>query len=119
MWLHGYISEQFRSMGVKEVEGTKDYFQILTLKSKVTATAGALTINNTTFEIGKDLVQVNGEDVLMNAPVKYSGYHPDTSDVKGKIMIINFGTGESSSFMDGWESLHQGRNWQRKKARLP
>src|SRR6478752_1117440 len=52
-----YISEKFRSFGLKEVPGTNDYFQIFDIKFKKAATNGGLTVNGKTYAITKELLE--------------------------------------------------------------
>ena len=102
-----YISEEFRSMGVKEVQGTTDYFQSFNIKLITPANNGAFAINDKKWEIGANLLQMKGEDISLEAPVVYAGYglknDLDKTDLKGKIVVVNMGANDSSSFMEGFE----------------
>lgn len=96
-----YIGEQFRSLGVKEVQGTTDYFQNFAIKMLTPTTTGSITINTTTYKLGNDLVQTNGGDITVTAPVVFAGYgmkaNVDNIDVKGKIVVVNMGENDSTS----------------------
>src|SRR4051794_15746497 len=46
-----YISEQFRSFGLKEMPGTNDYFQTFNIQMRKPATDGSLTVNGNTYKI--------------------------------------------------------------------
>ncbi|MCW3108312.1 MAG: putative aminopeptidase [Segetibacter sp.] len=101
-----YISDQFRKLGVKEVAGTKDYFQPFNITMLKPATTGTFTVNDKSFSLGKDLVQLKGKDFSANAPVVYAGHgmkeDVETMDIKGNIVITEMGANDSSSFMDGF-----------------
>jgi len=89
-----YISEQFRSIGIREVQGTTDYFQTFDMKTLLPPTKGSITINNLSYELGKDFVQSWGmADVSITAPVIFIGEETevdfDQIDVAGKIVIAN------------------------------
>ena len=95
-----YISEQFRSIGVKEVHGTTDYFQNFTIKTLLPTATGSITINTTKYQLGNDLIQANGDNITITAPVVYAGYgmqaEIDKIDVKGKIVVANKGENDST-----------------------
>jgi len=95
-----YISEQFRSIGVKEVPGTTDYFQNFEIKMLLPTTTGSITFNAGTYKLGIDLIQANGDDITVTAPVIYAGYgmqvDVDKIDVKGKIVVANRGENDST-----------------------
>ena len=100
-----YISETFRSFGLKEVPGTNDYFQTFDIKFKKAATNGGLTVNGNTYAITKELLEFIGDDVAITAPVVYAthGTGDDLNgiDVKGKIVITEPGSNDSASFRQG------------------
>lgn len=100
-----YISEQFRSFGVKEVPGTQDYFQTFDLKMIPPASSGSLVIGNKTFQLGKDLVQASGTALSVSAPVVFAGFGSAGDlaniDVRGKIVVTNMGENDASSARSG------------------
>lgn len=104
-----YISEEFRSFGLREVAGTKDYFQPFIIKMFAPSKTGTVTLNNKTFHAGDDFLQISGTDVSLTAPVVYAGFgikdDLDKRDVKGKIIAAEWGTAGSSSFYDGLDAL--------------
>src|SRR3954447_6658325 len=108
-----YISEAFRGMGLKEVPGTNDYFQTFNLRMKKAAIGGTLTVNGNTYDMMNKLLQVQGGDTVINAPVVYAKHGTEndlsTIDVKGKIVITETGTSDSNSFMDGFSMLESKR----------
>jgi Zn-dependent M28 family amino/carboxypeptidase len=108
-----YISEQFRSFGLKEVPGTNDYFQTFDIRMKNPATSGTLTVSGNTYEMINKLLQAKGGDITVNAPVVYAKHGTENDlnniDVKGKIVITEPGTSDSSSFMDGFYMLETKR----------
>lgn len=104
-----YISEEFRSMGLKECPGTTDYFQNFDIKMKTPATTGVLTVSNQSYNMGAEMLQINGEDMQISAPVVYAGFGNkedlDKLDVKGKIVVTNMGSSDSSGFTEGFELI--------------
>jgi hypothetical protein len=96
-----YIAEQFRSMGLKEVDGTRSYFQQFEIKAFVPG-QGAFTVNEKRYELGDNLLYLRGsEDVQLKAPVIFAGYGTEADfknlDVKGKIVITSMGLNDSTS----------------------
>jgi hypothetical protein len=101
-----YISGQFKSMGLKEMQGTTDYFQTFDIQMVTPANSGTFTVNATSFQLGIDLLQMQGEDISLNAPIEYVGYGNkedlDKADIKGKIIVSNIGLSDSTAFMDAF-----------------
>ena len=101
-----YISENFRTFGLKECIGANDYFQHLTIKMITPATTGTLMINDHSYSIGSDFIQINGSDTQVTAPVIFANFGSkedlDKLDIKGKIIVTNMGTSDTSSFMQGY-----------------
>jgi hypothetical protein len=95
-----YISELFRSFGLKEMAGTESYMQSFELKMISPATSGGLTVGNKTYHIGTDLLQARGSGLLLTAPVVFAGFGSPTDlanlDVKGKIVVVNMGESDST-----------------------
>ncbi len=90
-----YISEEYRSLGLKELPGTTDYYQNFEINNITTAKNGAITINGKAYNVGAVLTEVQGADVKLNAQVIYAGHgnkdELDKLDLKGKIVITDFG----------------------------
>jgi len=101
-----YISENFRTFGLKECIGANDYFQNLAIKMITPATTGTLMINDHAYSIGSDFIQINGSDTQVTAPVIFANFGSkedlDKLDIKGKIIVTNMGTSDTSSFMQGY-----------------
>jgi hypothetical protein len=95
-----YISEQFRSFGLKEVAGTDNYFQNFEIKMISPAASGSLTIGNKIYHIGDDLLQTRGSGLQLAAPVIFAGFGSAADlanlDVKGKIVVVNMGESDST-----------------------
>lgn len=108
-----YISEAFRSAGLKEVPGTNDYFQNFNLVMKKPATEGTLTANGNTFSLAQNLVQVKGRDTSIKAALVYAAYGTEADlkniDVKGKIAVTEPGENSSNTFMQGFNMLETKR----------
>jgi hypothetical protein len=73
------------------------------------ATAGTLTIDNHGYTIGSDILQLNGADMQLNAPVVYASFGNkddlDKVDVKGKIVVTNMGASDSSGFREAYQLI--------------
>lgn len=97
----GYISNQFKHIGVKTVAGAKGYFQPFTLTMRTPGTTGLVTIDNLTFKPGEDALQQQAEDLNLKAPLVYVGHIEPNAitnmDVKGKIVMVDMGVGDKAS----------------------
>ena len=104
-----YISEEFRSMNLKEVPGTKDYIQPFTIKMFTASNSGSLIVNNKTYDIGAGMLQLNGLDISLNAPIVYARFGMkedlDKINVSGKIVVIEWGATDSTSFSEGFDFI--------------
>lgn len=105
-----YIRDHFKKLGIKSPDSAKDYYQTFDLSLKTTATEGSLVINNQTLHIGKEISQIGGKDVKLQAPIIFAGFGNDDDldsiDVKGKIVVTNMGTGDSSSINQAISTIH-------------
>lgn len=85
-----YIAEQFRMSGLKEVPGSKDYFQVFEFPLKLAPTSGGLTIEQKKYELPDGFLQFSSKDIEASAEIVYAGYglekDLDPLDVKGKIV---------------------------------
>ncbi|HEY1112028.1 MAG TPA: M28 family peptidase [Chitinophagaceae bacterium] len=103
-----YISEQFRSFGLKPAPGAADYFQTFDLKMSKPAHSGGFTVGGTTYAFGEQLLPTGVEDVSLQAPVVYAGWGSkedfEKLDVKGAIVVTNMGRHDSSTFMEGYRA---------------
>ena len=83
-----YISEVFKSMGLKEVPGTTDYFQLFTINLFTPAKTGHFIVENKTYNMGEEIIPISGTDVSLNASIVYAGFglkeDLDKTDIKGK-----------------------------------
>jgi hypothetical protein len=95
-----YISEQFRSFGLKEMPGTTDYFQIFELPFIMAPTAGSFIVGDMIYYIGNDFLQVRGSSFQLTSPVVFAGFGSQAElanlDVKGKIVVVNMGENDST-----------------------
>jgi Peptidase family M28 len=95
-----YISEQFRSFGLKEMAGTENYFQNFEIKMIFPSSSGSLTVGNKSYYIGGDLLQTRGSGLQLTAPVVYAGFGSVADlanlDIKGKIVVVNMGENDST-----------------------
>lgn len=95
-----YISEAFRSFGLKEVTGINDYFQAFEIKFRKPAVAGSFMIAGNSFEMKRSLIALKGGDITITAPVIYAKHATESDlkdiDVKGKIVITDLGETDST-----------------------
>jgi len=96
-----YISEAYRSLGLKELPGCSDYFQNFELISFTPAKNGAITINGKAYDVGNAVTEIQGGDVKLNAQVIFAGHgmkdELDKLDLKGKIVIAEFGENDQTT----------------------
>jgi hypothetical protein len=101
-----YIAEMFRSAGLKEVPGTVDYFQNFDIKMAWPATFGSLAVKDKSYELNKQILELSGKDVSITAPIVYVHHATDKDlngrDLKGKIVLSDLGSSDSSTFMEGF-----------------
>jgi hypothetical protein len=106
-----YISEKFKSFNIKQPEGTRDYFQEFEIKMTKPAGGGSFKMNSINYNIGDKILQISGGDVSLNAPIVFAGYGSEKDlekiDVKGKIVVTNFGSNDSSSVYDGFATMDE------------
>jgi Peptidase family M28 len=95
-----FISEQFRSFGLKELTGTESYFQNFEIKMISPSANGSLSVGNKTYHIGADLLQTRGSGLQLTAPVVFASFGSAADlanlDVKGKIVVVNMGENDST-----------------------
>lgn len=93
-----YVSELFRSFGLKEVKETADYFQEFDMILAKSPDKGGFTVGENHFKLMENLLSYEGTDGTITAPVIYLGYGTENelekADVKGKIVITEFGLNE-------------------------
>ncbi|MBS1972930.1 MAG: M28 family peptidase [Bacteroidetes bacterium] len=117
-----YISEEFRAIGVKECKGAGDYFQPFSIKMVKYGKSGTLTVNDKTYKMGDDIIQVGGENIDLSAPVVYAGFgnkeELEKLDVKGKIVVTKMGNSDSSSLRESFEMMSAKRKLIQQKGGL-
>jgi hypothetical protein len=103
-----YISDQLKKAGAKPLPQAADYYQTFELKLLTLASTGSLVVGDHTFNIGKDLLQVDGPDISINAPIVYAGFGTgdelNRADVEGKIVVTRFGINDSSTVRAGFSN---------------
>ena len=108
-----YISEQFRSFSLKELEGTRDYFQTFELRFVRPTKNGQLSLNNITYKIGIDLLSSETADrngISVDGPLIYIGAGRqadiEKADVRGKIVVMELKMNDSTTFMQGFQTIN-------------
>jgi hypothetical protein len=114
-----YISEEFRSLGVKECKGTTDYFQTFDIKMVKPGKTGTLTVNDKTYKMGDDIIQIGGENMSISAPIVYAGFGTkeelEKLDIKGKIVVTKMGSNDSSKLMEAFGLMREKKKWVEEK----
>lgn len=117
-----YISEIFRSLQLKELPNTSDYFQKFDIKMVSPAKSGSLSIGDQAYQLGDDIFLLKGEDVNISAPTAYVGFGSkedfNKSDVKGKIVIADFGLEKNGTFRKGYSATQDKIRLAREKGAL-
>jgi Iap family predicted aminopeptidase len=108
-----YISEQFRSFSLKELQGTKDYFQTFELKFVRPTRNGQLSVNNMTYKMGDEVLSLAVADrngISAEGPLVYVGDGREAdfekTDVKGKIVVMELKSNDSTTFMQGFQTIN-------------
>lgn len=117
-----YISEAFRSMQLKECPNTPDYFQKFTIHFIKPAATGTLTIQNQTYQLTESFFELTGGDIQLQAPLIYAGHGTlsdfDKLDVKGKIVITDFGDKDGTSLREGFGMIRNKRKLAKEKGAI-
>ena len=104
-----YISSNLKKAGAIEINGAHDYYQTFEINLTTPAKQGSLEVNESKFTIGKELLQIGGQDISLNTPIVYAGFGNkedlDSIDVKGKIVVTRFGTSDSSSTGEAFNNI--------------
>ena len=104
-----YIAESFRSYGLKEFNGFPDYVQSFDIRLHTSPDQGRFSIGGHEFRMGESLLSHSGNDLKMKVPVVYAGYGTEKElekiDVKGKVVITDFGVNENSGLMESVQAL--------------
>ncbi len=107
-----YIAEQYRSLGLKPAPGQTDYLQAVGLESVRPGTDGFLFFGTDTLKVKQNFIVLSGEPTTFaNTPVVFAAYGNENDyqglDVKGKIVVAQFGSADAKSPMEGFESIEK------------
>lgn len=96
-----YLATQLQSYGAKPMPSLGSYFQQVRFKIQKKARAKiALSFNNKSFEQNTHLVAIEGGNMSANGAMVFMEYGKEEefakTDVKGKIVIVKAGIGEST-----------------------
>jgi hypothetical protein len=104
-----YISETFRGFGLKEVAGTIDYFQRFEIKLQTPAATGSFKVTGNNYTVDNSLLALRGGDCNITAPVIFAKHGTEKDleslDVKGKIVITEFGETDSTATKQSFNFL--------------
>ncbi|OZI09422.1 peptidase M28 [Siphonobacter sp. BAB-5385] len=109
-----YIAEQYRSLGLKPAGS--DYLQSVALEKVSPGNRGYLTYGADTLKVKQHFISFSGEPATFNnVPVVFAAYGTENDyqglDVKGKIVVAQFGTADAKSPMQGFETAEQKTKW--------
>ena len=103
-----YIAEQLRKLGARPAPGQEDFLLPVALESRSPENRGWLISGADTLRVIRDFIVVSGSQgrPLASTPVVTAGYGMEADyqnlDVKGKIVLVQFGTPDSRSPNDGF-----------------
>lgn len=105
-----YLAEYYRSLGLKPAGA--DYLQTVNLERVTPGHQGYLTYGGDTLKVKEHFISFSGESASFNqVPVVFAAYGLENDyqglDVKGKIVVAQFGTADAKSPMEGFESAEQ------------
>ncbi|HVM90173.1 MAG TPA: M28 family peptidase [Puia sp.] len=108
-----YISEEFRSVGVKEFKDAPDFFQAFDIKMVKPGKTGTLNIRDKTYKMGDDIIQIGGENMNVDAPIVFAGFGSkeelEKLDIKGKIVVTRMGSNDSTGLMESFGLMRKKR----------
>jgi Iap family predicted aminopeptidase len=84
-----YIAEQFRSYGLKQVDGADDFYQKIPFENKTPPKESFLRWNEEVYEHGKDMVVMAG----------------DSLDIEAEVVFVNFGWVDADKGIDDYKDL--------------
>ncbi len=109
-----YIAEQFRAYGLKTLPGADDFMQRVPLTRTGHSRDSRLVIAGDTLRQGVEMLIREGAGVDISAPLVFLGFgvnepgagHNDYAEkeVRGKIVVVTFGTPESRGTRLGFEA---------------
>jgi Peptidase family M28 len=115
-----FIAKELISYGVKPAPGQTDFYQKIPFVNIQPPKEAQLTIGGTTFELGDNLLIINGVDVDQGAEVVFAGHGwVDESediddykglDVKGKIVVTSTGLPAGNSPNEVFSSMGRKRD---------
>jgi Peptidase family M28 len=115
-----FIAKELSSYGVKPAPGQADFYQKIPFVNIQPPKEAKLMIGESTFEIGDNLLIINGVDIDQDAEVVYAGHGwVDEAegiddykglDVKGKIVVTSIGLPSGNSPNEVFSSMGKKRD---------
>lgn len=95
-----YIADQLKAYGAKPVPGADGYFQPVPLRKKSPATSATLDFSGKNFELGKNLLVLEGQSEKVEGEIVFLNYALEADyegkDLNGKIVFAKIGDGENT-----------------------
>ncbi len=114
-----YIARMFENYGLKQVEGADDWFQKVPFQMITPAQSGELIFGKHKYDIGGNLLVINGKSIDTQASAVFAGHgwvnsetgHNDYEglDVKGKIVFVLPGNPESNHPFSAFKAMSDKR----------
>ncbi len=91
-----YIAESFRKSGLKPLPGADGFYQNMNLIKSFPPADGRLTLDEASFQQGKELLVMRGAGVDLNAEIVFANYGLAADlkglNLKGKILVVKAGS---------------------------
>lgn len=105
-----YIATQMQAAGFKPALGMDNYFQTINFETIIPPSEGALTLNKTVYELGKDLLLITGAAAnYKKATAVFAGHGLEADykdlDVKGKVVFVQGGRPDDNSRQATFEAM--------------
>lgn len=96
-----YIKSRFVEYGVQMALGMETFFQPVPMKIISPASSGTMTVGPDSYELEKDFLMINGEDVEIDGDAVFVGYGSEKElkkgRIEGKIVYALCGDGQSQN----------------------
>jgi hypothetical protein len=109
-----YIAAHFASLGLKQVNGAKGYFQQVPFSKSVPVKDGVIKLSGQEYTFKNDFVVLNAVAKNIEAEFVYAGYGTDLeleqSNVKGKVVVLLSGYPGETAAMEMMNAANRKRN---------
>ncbi|MBO9637025.1 MAG: M28 family peptidase [Siphonobacter aquaeclarae] len=111
-----YIAEQYRRLGLKPAGTQADYLQAVALERVASDNKGLLVYGSDSLKVKQHFILLSGEKATFaHTPVVFAAYGTEADyqglDVKGKIVVAQFGTAEAKNPQEGFDLSEKKVKW--------